>query len=133
MGRSPALQKVIDNHALWLDSKGKEGERLDFSGAWLRSANFEEADLSGANFNRSILKSASFCDAFFQDGDFKGADFFRARLVWCYFGYANFEYANFIRTDLRQVNFTGSNPEIIKETDVQADSKKKFVIKVEEF
>ena len=46
------LQKVLNEHELWLKSKG--GQRAN-----LRNANFRNADLRGANFRNADLRGAN--------------------------------------------------------------------------
>jgi uncharacterized protein YjbI with pentapeptide repeats len=43
------LDKILDNHKLWLSSGGKEGERANLRSANLRSADLSSADLSSAD------------------------------------------------------------------------------------
>ena len=56
------LNRILDQHKLWLESNGSQGERADLRGANLRGANLVRADLSdadlrGANLSDSILNS----------------------------------------------------------------------------
>ena len=48
------LDKILDNHKLWLLSNGEKGERADLS-----SANLSSADLSSANLRSANLSSAN--------------------------------------------------------------------------
>ena len=49
------LDKILDNHELWLRSNGLKGERANLRGADLRGANLESADLRGANLYSANL------------------------------------------------------------------------------
>ncbi len=49
------LNKILDNHKLWLCTAGREGERANLSGANLRRANLSGADLSGADLDYSCF------------------------------------------------------------------------------
>jgi uncharacterized protein YjbI with pentapeptide repeats len=58
------LNKIIDNHKLWLRTNGEQGERAnlryaDLSSANLRSADLRYADLSSANLRSADLRSAN--------------------------------------------------------------------------
>ena len=53
------LDKIIDNHKLWLKSGGREGCRADLSYANLRYANLSYANLSSANLSYADLSSAN--------------------------------------------------------------------------
>jgi hypothetical protein len=47
--RSPELEKILEDHALWYRTGGAEGIRLDLSGAKLSEADLSGADLFGAD------------------------------------------------------------------------------------
>jgi len=49
------LDDILKNHKAWVESEGKEGERIDFRKADLRKADFREADLRGANLKGADL------------------------------------------------------------------------------
>ncbi len=53
------LDKIIDNHKLWLSSAGEKGERANLSYADLRSANLSYADLRYANLSYADLRYAN--------------------------------------------------------------------------
>ena len=63
------LNKILDNHKLWLKTNGEQGERADLRSADLRYANLRYADLSSAD-----LRYADLCNA---DLDFS------AFPLWC--------------------------------------------------
>ena len=44
------LDKILENHKLWLKTKGEQGERADLSFADLSSANLRSADLDYSAF-----------------------------------------------------------------------------------
>ena len=52
------LDKILDNHKLWLKTNGAEGERADLRYADLRYANLSGADLRSANLRSADLRSA---------------------------------------------------------------------------
>ena len=54
------LDKILDNHELWLSSGGKKGERADLSSADLRSADLSSANLRYANLRSADLDFSAF-------------------------------------------------------------------------
>jgi uncharacterized protein YjbI with pentapeptide repeats len=69
--RSSELEKIIEEHRLWVITKGEEGTRLDLSGAALIGANLSGADLTGADLSEADLTEANLT----------WADFYRANLT----------------------------------------------------
>jgi uncharacterized protein YjbI with pentapeptide repeats len=82
------LDKILDNHKLWLDTNGNEGKRANLieanlTGANLRGANLEGADLRRANLHRADLTRANLSGANLEGADLvmanlQGADLFKA-------------------------------------------------------
>ena len=68
------LDKILDNHKLWLSSGGKEGERADLSSADLRSANLSSAYLRSANLSSANLRYANLHNADLRSADLYNAD-----------------------------------------------------------
>ena len=58
------LDKILDNHKLWLKTNGEDGEKADLQWADLREANLREANLRGADLRGANLRGA----------DLQGAD-----------------------------------------------------------
>ena len=54
------LDKILDNHKLWLQTGGAEGERANLSYADLRSADLRSADLSYADLRSADLDYSAF-------------------------------------------------------------------------
>ena len=52
------LNKILDNHKLWLQTNGEKGERADLRSADLSFADLRSADLSYANLRSADLSSA---------------------------------------------------------------------------
>ena len=83
------LDKILDNHKLWLQTNGEEGERADLSSANLRSANLRYADLSYADLRSADLSSANLRYANLRSADLRYADLRSADLdysafpLWC--------------------------------------------------
>ena len=57
------INQIIEQHALWLDTDGKEGSRANLTLANLYGANLNGANLNGASGNLNNLKSV-FCDTY---------------------------------------------------------------------
>jgi uncharacterized protein YjbI with pentapeptide repeats len=73
------LDRALALHYQWRESKGKEGEQLDFSGADLENANFRLAsfngsDMFGCYICEANLENAKFCNSFFKGADFLKVD-----------------------------------------------------------
>ena len=56
---SAKLNKILDNHKLWLETNGEEGARANLSCADLRYADLRSADLRCANLSSADLSSAN--------------------------------------------------------------------------
>lgn len=52
------LDKILELHKLWLDSKGKEGKRGNLEGANLQGVDLRGVDLRGVNLEGAILDGA---------------------------------------------------------------------------
>ena len=63
------LDKILDNHKLWLRTKGNEGERAN-----LRDAELRDADLRYANLSYADLRYANLRDADLRDADLRYAN-----------------------------------------------------------
>ena len=73
------LNKILDNHKLWLKTNGEQGERADLRSADLRSANLRYADLRYAD-----LRSADLSSADLRSADLSSANLdFSAFPLWC--------------------------------------------------
>ena len=57
------INQIIEQHALWLDTDGKEGSRANLTHANLACANLDSVNLYGASGNLNNLKSV-FCDTY---------------------------------------------------------------------
>ena len=53
------LDKILDNHKLWLKTNGEQGKRANLSSADLRYADLSSADLSSADLSSADLSSAN--------------------------------------------------------------------------
>ena len=78
------LDKILDNHKLWLSSGGKKGERADLTRADLTRANLTGADLRWANLTRANLRWANLTRANLTEANLTRANLdFSAFPLWC--------------------------------------------------
>jgi len=70
------LQKVLEEHKVWITSMRESGSKADLRGADLRGADLRGADLRGANLRVANLRGADLCDA-----NLLGADLCDANLL----------------------------------------------------
>ena len=83
------LDKILDNHKLWLRTNGNEGERANLRYADLSGADLSGADLSGANLRYANLSGADLSGANLRCANLSGADLRNANLdfsafpLWC--------------------------------------------------
>jgi len=93
------LDKILEQHKLWLETNGKQGEGAILGGADLRGANLTSANLRGAN-----LTSANLMAVYLEDADLRGADLTGANL-----GGANLSGADLTGAILGGAYITGAN------------------------
>ena len=89
------LNKILDEHKLWLKTNGEQGKRANLSSADLRSANLSSADLRYANLSSANLSSADL-----RSADLRSADLRSANLRYANLSSANLRYANLRFADL---------------------------------
>ena len=87
------LNKILDDHKLWLESKGEKGTQANLKGANLQGACLKGAYLKGANLNVANLN---------------GANLERANLGGSNLGGSNLEGANLIGAYMLGANLKGS-------------------------
>lgn len=85
------LDKILDNHKLWLSSDGKKGERANLSYADLSCADLRSADLRYADLNSANLRYA----------DLHSANLSHANLRYANLSYANLRFADLHCANLR--------------------------------
>ena len=93
------LDKILDNHKLWLRTEGEQGEKADLSGA-----NLSGADLSWANLGWANLSGANLSGANLSWADLSGAN-----LSWADLSEANLHGANLSEANLHGANLSGAN------------------------
>ena len=89
------LNKILDNHKLWLKTNGEQGERADLRSADLRSADLSSADLRSADLRYADLSSANLRSADLRSADLRSADLRYADLSSADLRYANLDYSAF--------------------------------------
>jgi hypothetical protein len=113
------LDKMLNNHRLWVESEGESSEKADLrfadlSHAGLSRANLSYADLSGAKLQGADLRGAKLRDSDLSHADLRGADLSYANLShadlsgadlrWTNLTYADFTETKLMNTDLRHTN-----------------------------
>jgi hypothetical protein len=98
------VSAIVAAHALWLVSKGGDGQR----------AVFNKMDLGGADLSGAVLANASFretdlSDAYLAESRLDGADFRYAVLAAAQMGGANLGVAQLRHADLRLANLEGAS------------------------
>ena len=70
--KTEELNKIVEDHALWLEDKG--GKRADLIGADLIGADLQEADLRGVDLQGANLQGVDLQGAQLQGAYLQGAD-----------------------------------------------------------
>lgn len=89
------LDKILQDHKLWLEGDGKKGKMADLGGADLTEADLSKADLRWANFSNANLSRADLLRA-----DLSKAHLFHAVLISAGLGGANLNEAYLNNADL---------------------------------
>ena len=89
------LDKIIDNHELWLQSDREKGERADLSYADLSSANLSYANLRYADLSSANLSYANLSYANLSYADLRYANLRYANLRYADLSYANLDFSAF--------------------------------------
>ena len=105
------LSAILKEHQLWLDSRGKNGERADLSNKSLQFANLAEANLARANLARANLRRANLRRANLHRADLHGADLEGVDLRRANLSAANLMRANLEGADLEGVYFRNAKLE----------------------
>ena len=103
------LNKILDNHKLWLQTNGEQGERADLRYADLRSADLRYADLRSANLRSANLRSANLRSANLRSADLRSADLRSADLRYADLRYANLRSANLRYADLSYADLSSAD------------------------
>ena len=98
------LNKILDNHKLWLQTNGEQGERADLRSADLRSADLRSADLRSADLRYADLRSADLRYADLRSADLRCAVLSSADLSSADLRYADLRSAVLRYADLRSAD-----------------------------
>ena len=114
--KTSELNKTLERHQLWIETKGVQGERADLrvanlEGANLEGANLEGANLRDANLEDAILGGANLESAKLQDANLSGANLEDAILGGANLEGANLTRANLTRAKLWSASLYGANLE----------------------
>ena len=88
------LKDILDQHKLWLETNGMQGQYAKLNGASLINANLKNADLNGASLYAANLTGANLTGANLKDANLKDA------ILWG---------ANLTGASLRGANLRGAN------------------------
>ena len=108
------ISQIIEQHALWLATDGKEGSRANLTranlyGVSLTHANLTHANLFGANLSRVNLDGVNLYGANLNGANLEGANLFSTNLDWANLNGANLTHANLTRANLTHANLTHAN------------------------
>lgn len=119
-----ALEKRLDEHHLWVVTKGAQGTRLvehggalrgmDLSRRDLRQVDFSNADLRGSDFNNSEFRRATLYESDFSESDLRGVDMCLANLrgsllIGADMRDSNIRFSVFSKADLRKADLRGTD------------------------
>ena len=107
------LKEILEQHKLWLNSYGKQGEDADLCDANLRNANLEDAklryaDLDGANLRGANLEGADLTGAFLEGAnltDMIGLPDISWIIPGCLAQLNQIKYAFYLAKDEKRENF----------------------------
>ena len=74
------LKEILEQHKLWIETNGKQGERANLKGAFLYDAILCDANLTGANLTGANLYRANFAGANLSGAILRGANLTDANL-----------------------------------------------------
>jgi len=97
------LKSILASHKLWVETKGKQGQRANLVGAALSGTYLCDANLEGANLLYSNLEGANLTCANLEGANLVGANFCDANLKG-----ANLEGANLVGANLEGANLEGA-------------------------
>ena len=100
------LDKILEEHKLWLKTDGQEGKRANLSYADLSSANLSSANLRSANLRYADLSYADLRYADLSYADLRSADLSYANLSYADLSSANLSSANLRSADLRYADLS---------------------------
>jgi DNA-binding NarL/FixJ family response regulator len=110
----PDMEKVLEDHATWLKTRGRKGERASLVRADLYGASLDGANLSNANLRGAVISDANgvgaqFASADMRQADLSGADLKEGNLAVANLRHANLRAARLDDAVLRQADLSGGN------------------------
>ena len=108
------LNKILEEHKLWIVSNGVKGSKADLRGADLRGADLRGADLRGANLSGANLSGADLRGVDLSRADLFKANLSGANLSGVYLRGADLSGANLSGAYLRGANLSGAHLNSIK-------------------
>ena len=108
------LKEILEQHKLWIDTNGKQGQRANLSGAnlyraYITGAKLEFANLNGANLEGANLWDENLTGAKLTGAKLTGANLINAILYSANLRGANLLGANLTRADLTRASLNGAN------------------------
>ena len=103
------INQIIEQHALWLDTDGKEGSRADLTRANLYGVNLAHVNLTRANLYCANLTCADLYGANLDSINLNGANLNGANLYGANLYGANLNGANLYGANLYGANLYGAN------------------------
>lgn len=108
------LNKILDEHELWVKSCATKGKQADLSGEHLEGLAFDDRALSQASFRGAYLDGAKFIDAVLVNTNFEGANLKNADFSCANAWSANFNETNckdsvFLSANLTEASFEGAD------------------------
>jgi uncharacterized protein YjbI with pentapeptide repeats len=103
------LKEILEQHKLWIETKGKQGTRANLGHADLTGANLYGAYLGFAYLSFSNLRDANLGGALLEYADLEFANLYRANLRDARFWGADLRDADLEFADLHGANFTNAD------------------------
>ena len=100
------LKQILEQHKIWVQSKGKEGQQANLKGAILEYADLEGANLEGANLKHANLDGANLKGANLEGAVLEHADLTGAILEGADLQGAILKSANLGHTNLYGAKFS---------------------------
>ena len=100
------LDKILEEHKLWLKTNGEQGKKADLRYADLHSADLRSADLRYADLHSADLRYADLRYADLHSADLSYADLHSANLRYADLHSANLRYADLRYANLRSADLS---------------------------
>jgi uncharacterized protein YjbI with pentapeptide repeats len=103
------LAKILQAHALWLASKGKEGQQADLSGVCLEKVNLSWKPLNKAILSKAWIEKTDLSQAWLEGADLSGARLEEVNLSGASLKKANLGGARLEMVNLSNASLSGAN------------------------